>query len=91
MKTLTNLMKCAGVALTMCSACLCASAEEPVKPLQYVDAQELRIINKGWENTLRKYTRIPATLKDSVDAVFKCCRNAGVFSESVFPTFIYDA
>lgn len=67
MKTFTNLMKCAGVALTMCSACLCASAEEPVKPLQYVDAQELRIINKGWENTLRKYTRIPATLKDSVN------------------------
>ncbi|MCD8312879.1 MAG: SGNH/GDSL hydrolase family protein [Bacteroidales bacterium] len=34
--------------------------------MKYVDAQQLRIINKGWENTLRKYTRIPANLKDSV-------------------------
>ena len=33
---------------------------------QYVDASDLRIINKGWDNTLRKYTRIPANLEDSV-------------------------
>lgn len=33
---------------------------------QYVDASSLRIINKGWDNTLRKYTRIPAYLEDSV-------------------------
>lgn len=32
----------------------------------YVDASDLRIINKGWDNTLRKYTRIPAYLEDSV-------------------------
>lgn len=42
-----------------------ASAEEAA-PLRYVDAQDLRIINKGWDNTLRDYTRIPAYLKDSV-------------------------
>lgn len=36
------------------------------EPWQYVDAQELRIINKGWDNTLRKYTRIPTYLQDSV-------------------------
>lgn len=35
---------------------------------QYIDASDLRIINKGWENTLRKYTRIPAYLQDSVRA-----------------------
>lgn len=33
---------------------------------RYVDAQDLRIINKGWDNTLRHYTRIPAYLQDSV-------------------------
>lgn len=33
---------------------------------KYVDAQDLRVINKGWDNTLRKYTRIPAYLQDSV-------------------------
>lgn len=35
---------------------------------QSVDAQDLRIINKGWKDTLRPYTRIPAYLKDSVRA-----------------------
>ena len=43
-----------------------ARAEEKAAPLKYVNAQELRIINKGWDNTLRDYTRIPAYLKDSV-------------------------
>ncbi len=51
--------------LTACVASLFA-ADEPEKPWRYVDAQELRVINKGWDNTLRKYTRIPANLKDSV-------------------------
>lgn len=45
----------------------CAAAEnEEEKPWRYVDAQQLRVINKGWENTLRKYTRLPAWLEDSV-------------------------
>lgn len=43
-----------------------AADDKPETPWKYVDAQDLRIINKGWDNTLRKYTRIPATLKDSV-------------------------
>ncbi len=42
------------------------AADEPEAPWQYVDAQNLRIINKGWKDTLRPYTRIPANLKDSV-------------------------
>jgi hypothetical protein len=52
--------------------CLAAAAGIPVHaadkevPLNYVDAQQLRVINKGWHNTLGKYTRIPAYLKDSV-------------------------
>ncbi|MDE6311852.1 MAG: SGNH/GDSL hydrolase family protein [Muribaculaceae bacterium] len=40
--------------------------DAPEKPWKYVDAGELRVINKGWDNTLGPYTRIPATLKDSV-------------------------
>jgi len=41
-------------------------AAEPEAAWRYVDAQELRVINKGWKNTLRPYTRIPASLEDSV-------------------------
>ncbi len=41
-------------------------AQEQEQPWQYIDAQDLRIINKGWDNTLRDYTRIPANLQDSV-------------------------
>ena len=49
-------------------ACITAVAdnEKETKPWRYVDAQELRVINKGWDNTLRKYTRLPAWLQDSV-------------------------
>lgn len=43
-----------------------ARAEQQEQPWQYVDAQSLRVINKAWPNTLRPYTRIPASLKDSV-------------------------
>lgn len=42
------------------------AADAPEKPWRYVDARDLRVINKGWDNTLRPYTRIPAYLKDSV-------------------------
>ncbi|MDE6463997.1 MAG: SGNH/GDSL hydrolase family protein [Muribaculaceae bacterium] len=42
------------------------AADAPEKPWRYVDAQQLRVINKGWDNTLRPYTRIPAYLQDSV-------------------------
>ncbi len=53
--------------LLLCTAAGTAfAADEPEKPWRYVDAQDLRIINKGWDNTLRDYTRIPANLKDSV-------------------------
>ena len=42
------------------------AADNEEKPWRYVDALDLRVINKAWDNTLRPYTRIPATLKDSV-------------------------
>lgn len=50
--------------LTICMLAAITSVFGETK--QYVDASCLRIINKGWDNTLRKYTRIPAYLKDSV-------------------------
>ena len=54
------------LALALLGACTAAVADEPADTWKYVDAQDLRVINKGWDNTLRHYTRIPANLKDSV-------------------------
>jgi hypothetical protein len=45
---------------------LTAFAADDEQPWTFVNAQDLRIINKGWDNTLRPYTRIPAYLQDSV-------------------------
>lgn len=60
-------MKKLFLALALAAATFSAAkAEEPEKPWRYVDASELRVINKGWDNTLRPYTRIPAYLQDSV-------------------------
>ena len=49
----------------LAALCTPALADDDVQ-WQYIDAQDLRIINKGWDNTLRPYTRIPAFLEDSV-------------------------
>lgn len=43
-------------------AAVCAVAQTP----QYVDARELRIINKGFDDTTGPYTRLPAAMEDSV-------------------------
>ena len=55
---------------------------EDEKSYDYIDASTLRIINKGWDNTLRKYTRIPAYLEDSVRATLwersQCSSGIGV-------------
>ncbi|MDE6300632.1 MAG: SGNH/GDSL hydrolase family protein [Muribaculaceae bacterium] len=64
-----NLLRQSIVAAVMAAGvCLpsFAADEAPETPWSYVNAQDLRIINKGWDNTLRDYTRIPAYLKDSV-------------------------
>lgn len=55
---ITMALVAAGMALS--------AADAPEKPWKYVDAQQLRVINKAWDNTLRPYTRIPAYLADSV-------------------------
>lgn len=54
------------LAAVMCAALTLSAQDQPEKPWRYVDAQDLRVINKGWDNTLRDYTRIPAYLQDSV-------------------------
>ena len=41
-------------------------AQENETPWQYVDATDLRIINKAFHNTERTYARLPANLKDSI-------------------------
>lgn len=46
------------------SAVALMQAEET--ELRYVDALEFRLINKGFDNSLTPYTRIPAVLQDSV-------------------------
>ena len=58
-----QILLAAAVALTAFAA---SAQEKKETPWQLVDARELRIINKGWDNTARDYTRIPAYLKDSV-------------------------
>ena len=50
--------------LALAGAAQLAAADE--EPWQLVDAQELRVISKGWDDTARPYTRIPAWLQDSV-------------------------
>lgn len=65
MNLLKTAFSAASIAIALCSGSAFA-ADEPEAPWQYVNAQDLRVINKGWDNTLRDYTRIPANLKDSV-------------------------
>lgn len=59
-----NLMV-AMLVLIWCLSPVSVAAQE-AKPLKYVNALELRIINKGFDNSLTPYTRIPKYLMDSV-------------------------
>ena len=61
MKTINRLL------LLLVVAILCGSvAYADEKPIKYINAKDLRIINRGWTNTIRDYDRLPAFLKDSV-------------------------
>ena len=64
MKT-CKLFKTVLLLLAMVSVSFAVQAEEK-KELRYVNALEFRMINKGFDNTLTPYTRIPAYLKDSI-------------------------
>lgn len=51
----------------LCMSCMAFTMNaEDKKELKYVNALDLRMINKPFENSLTPYTRIPAYLKDSV-------------------------
>ncbi|MDE6073079.1 MAG: hypothetical protein K2F80_00595, partial [Muribaculaceae bacterium] len=54
--------------IAMAACTLTGHAEEAKKesPKQYIKATDLRIINKGFDDTERVYSRIPVWLKDSV-------------------------
>lgn len=54
------------IALFASFAALAAFAADAEKPWKYTDARELRIINKGFDNTEHPYWRLPAYLADSV-------------------------
>lgn len=42
------------------------AADAPEKPWKYVDSESLRIINKGFHDSERTYSRLPKNLRDSV-------------------------
>ena len=51
--------------LSLASATI-AAQEKKVTPKQYVDATSLRIINKGFDDSERVFSRLPANLRDSL-------------------------
>ena len=55
-----------------------AAAQE--KAWKTIDATELRLINKGWENTLTPYTRCPQSLQSGSNTTFwgMSLRSAGI-------------
>lgn len=61
----TTMKKTILLTAALAIATMCGAAE-PDKGWQYIDAQDLRIINKGFDDTARDYWRIPANLQDSV-------------------------
>ena len=65
------------VALMACFGTMAAEKE-----MKYVNALDLRIINKGFDDSLTPYTRIPACLKDSVRPTLweraQCCTGMAV-------------
>lgn len=67
MKLLTQVrVLIAGAILVAVSSMTVKATAEESKPMKYVNALELRMINKGFDNSLTPYTRIPKYLKDSV-------------------------
>ncbi len=56
----------ASIVLITCAIFLALASKPAERPWRYVDARELRIINKGFADTQGPYTRLPLALKDSV-------------------------
>ena len=66
MKTFSMIKSITVALAALCTSFAAISADKEVKPMKYVNALELKLINKGFDNSLTPYTRIPAYLKDSV-------------------------
>ncbi len=60
--------KLLAAAICLISSSAAFAADEPEAPWTLVNAQDLRIINKAFDNTERTYSRLPAYLKDSIPA-----------------------
>ncbi|MDE5970329.1 MAG: SGNH/GDSL hydrolase family protein [Muribaculaceae bacterium] len=54
------------IAMAACTLTVQAEDTKKEAPKQYVKATDLRIINKGFDDTERTYSRLPIWLKDSV-------------------------
>ena len=54
----------AAMAITASAPAL--AADEPAVPRKYVDARDLRIINRAFDDTERFYARLPRDLRDSI-------------------------
>lgn len=52
--------------LNVVLAVIAFAADKPEAPWKYVDATDLRIINKGFDDSERTFSRLPKYLKDSV-------------------------
>ncbi|MDD6851339.1 MAG: SGNH/GDSL hydrolase family protein [Bacteroidales bacterium] len=64
--TLNKIIKNLLLAAALLAPATSMMAEEKAEPLKYVNATDLRIINKGFDDTEGTFTRIPKYLKDSV-------------------------
>ena len=47
------------LAALVCCLSVFAAEEKPEKPWRYVNGEQLRIINKGFNDTERTYSRLP--------------------------------
>lgn len=63
-----NLKKLALGLLAVLASLPAIKGAEAEEPWRLVNAQDLRIINKAFDNTERTYSRLPAYLKDSIAA-----------------------
>jgi len=62
------------IALFASFAALAAFAADAEKPWKYTDARELRIINKGFDNTEHPYWRLPTVCAPTSGAASSALR-----------------
>ena len=62
-KSIINLNLLLAMLFTLWCTTPLQAAEQEEKPMKWVNALELRMINKGFDNSLTPYTRIPSISK----------------------------